>query len=61
MEQQATDPTAVLLAKVYALILSWPLPDEVDELPTDKPKDKGEKRPFVTETAVGKQGEQDEP
>lgn len=25
---QSSDPTAALLAKVYALILSWPEPDE---------------------------------
>ncbi len=60
MEQKASDPTAVLLAQVYALILSWPMPDEVDELTADEPKSKGRQRPVVAKTAVAKKGQQDD-
>ncbi len=58
MEQKPSDPTAVLLARVYALILSWPMPGEVDELAADEPKSKGRQRPIVAETAVAKKREQ---
>lgn len=58
--EQPSDPTAVLLAKVYALILSWPMPDEVDELAADEPNEKDGQRPVVAKTAVAKKGQQDD-